>query len=48
MGEQYIKAMRLFKDQPKWTPLNRGKETDENPFRKDYVAARQTGFAKAV
>jgi 1,2-dihydroxy-3-keto-5-methylthiopentene dioxygenase len=29
--------MRLFKDEPKWTPLNRGSETDENPYRKEYV-----------
>lgn len=45
---QYIKAMRLFKDQPKWTPLNRGKETDTNPFRKDYVSARDGRFAQPV
>ncbi|MCJ1327772.1 1,2-dihydroxy-3-keto-5-methylthiopentene dioxygenase [Thelotrema lepadinum] len=37
----YIKAMRLFKDEPKWTPLNRGKETEENEFRKQYVEARE-------
>jgi len=36
----YTKAMRLFKDQPKWTPLNRGNETDQNPFRKDYLRDR--------
>ena len=34
-----IKAMRLFKDEPKWTPLNRGTETDENPIRREYLAA---------
>jgi len=33
----YTKAMRLFKDDPKWTPLNRGNETDENGFRKEYL-----------
>ncbi|MCJ1242263.1 1,2-dihydroxy-3-keto-5-methylthiopentene dioxygenase, partial [Varicellaria rhodocarpa] len=38
----YIKAMRLFKDEPKWTPLNRGPEVDENPVRKEYVQALQT------
>ena len=38
---QYIKAMRLFKDEPKWTPLNRGKETEENEFRKQYVEMRE-------
>ena len=37
---QFIKAMRLFKDEPKWTPLNRGPEVDENPIRKEYVQAR--------
>ena len=36
--------MRLFKDEPKWTPLNRGKETEANAFRKDYVKAREAGF----
>ncbi|EIW76537.1 1,2-dihydroxy-3-keto-5-methylthiopentene dioxygenase [Coniophora puteana RWD-64-598 SS2] len=34
-----IKAMRLFKDEPKWTPLNRGSATDENPIRHDYLAS---------
>lgn len=38
---QYTKAMRLFKDDPKWTPLNRGHETDDNPFRKDYLQMRE-------
>ncbi|KAG7051547.1 Der1-like family protein [Colletotrichum scovillei] len=33
----YIKAMRLFKDEPKWTPLNRTKDLDVNPHRKEYV-----------
>jgi len=37
MRFQYIKAMRLFKEDPKWTPLNRGKETDENQYRKQYL-----------
>ncbi|CCF33824.1 ARD/ARD' family protein [Colletotrichum higginsianum] len=33
----YIKAMRLFKDEPKWTPLNRTTDLDVNPHRKEYV-----------
>ncbi|KAL5121738.1 1,2-dihydroxy-3-keto-5-methylthiopentene dioxygenase [Pleosporales sp. CAS-2024a] len=37
----YTKAMRLFKDEPKWTPLNRGNDTDENQFRKEYLKTRQ-------
>lgn len=36
----YIKAMRLFKDEPKWTPLNRGSETDVNNHRKAYLEVR--------
>ncbi|KAI2471697.1 Acireductone dioxygenase [Annulohypoxylon bovei var. microspora] len=34
----FIQAMRLFKDEPKWTPLNRSGELDENQFRKGYVS----------
>lgn len=37
---QYIKAMRLFKDEPKWTPLNRAPDLDENPHRKKYLQDR--------
>ena len=38
---QYTKAVRLFKEDPKWTPLKRGEETDANPFRKDYLKMRE-------
>jgi len=38
--KNYIKAMRLFKDEPKWTPLNRGEETDMNLHRKNYLESR--------
>ncbi|ROW17460.1 hypothetical protein VPNG_00637 [Cytospora leucostoma] len=34
----YVHAMRLFKDEPKWTPLNRSGDLDNNPQRKDYVS----------
>jgi 1,2-dihydroxy-3-keto-5-methylthiopentene dioxygenase len=29
--------MRLFKEEPKWTPLNRAPELDENKYRQEYV-----------
>lgn len=30
--------MRLFKDEPKWTPLNRSEELTSNQFRQGYVS----------
>ncbi|KAG9127796.1 1,2-dihydroxy-3-keto-5-methylthiopentene dioxygenase [Ceratobasidium sp. 392] len=33
----YIKALRLFQDEPKWIPHNRSSETDENIYRKNYL-----------
>ncbi|KAL1972514.1 hypothetical protein VTN31DRAFT_6928 [Thermomyces dupontii] len=35
--KNYIHALRLFKDEPKWTPLNRGPEVDANPHRQAYL-----------
>ncbi|KAK3906339.1 Acireductone dioxygenase [Staphylotrichum tortipilum] len=34
----FIQAMRLFKDEPKWTPLNRSEDLDTNQHRKEYVS----------
>jgi len=34
----FVQAMRLFKEEPKWTPLNRSDELDTNPYRQDYVS----------
>ncbi|KAL8676283.1 MAG: hypothetical protein Q9224_004476 [Gallowayella concinna] len=36
-SKNYIKAMRLFKDEPKWTPLNRAPEVDIIRARQEYV-----------
>ncbi|TAQ84151.1 hypothetical protein B7494_g7521 [Chlorociboria aeruginascens] len=36
-SNNYIVAMRLFKEEPKWTPLNRGPEVDNNPYRQGYL-----------
>ncbi|KKA29492.1 hypothetical protein TD95_001597 [Thielaviopsis punctulata] len=33
----YVHAMRLFKDEPKWTALNRDANLDENKYRQQYV-----------
>lgn len=34
---QFVHAMRLFKDEPKWTALNRDPKLDENTHRQEYV-----------
>ena len=44
-GTQYVKAVRLFKDEPKWTALNRAPELEENRYRKEYVAAVKAATA---
>lgn len=36
-SKNYIRALRLFKDEPKWTPLNRVPDLDGNPARKAYL-----------
>ncbi|KAI4120250.1 MAG: hypothetical protein LQ341_007566, partial [Variospora aurantia] len=41
-SNNFVKAMRLFKDEPKWTPLSRGPQSDENPVRQEYLATVDT------
>jgi len=33
----YLRAMRLFKEEPLWTPYNRSEATEANPFRVTYL-----------
>ncbi|KAB5591679.1 1,2-dihydroxy-3-keto-5-methylthiopentene dioxygenase [Ceratobasidium theobromae] len=35
----YIKVLRLFKDEPKWVPHNRSADTDVNVHRQSYLKA---------
>ncbi|KPM36891.1 1,2-dihydroxy-3-keto-5-methylthiopentene dioxygenase [Neonectria ditissima] len=35
--DNFVHAMRLFKDEPKWTALNREPELDQNTHRQEYV-----------
>ncbi|KAG6918254.1 1,2-dihydroxy-3-keto-5-methylthiopentene dioxygenase 1 [Tephrocybe rancida] len=38
-----IKALRLFKDEPKWIPYNRSQDTDVNPHRIGYLKSIGVG-----
>ncbi|KAF9734117.1 ard ard family [Paraphaeosphaeria minitans] len=39
---EFTNAMRLFKEDPKWTPLDRGEETEKNRYRQEYLKTRHT------
>lgn len=41
-SSNYIKALRLFKEEPKWQAYNRP-EADSNPYRKEYLSQVQAG-----
>ncbi|THH26496.1 hypothetical protein EUX98_g7693 [Antrodiella citrinella] len=47
-SSDYMKVMRLFKDEPKWLAHYRGAETDENPHRADYLKNVQRVTALAA
>ncbi|KAJ7076659.1 Acireductone dioxygenase ARD family [Mycena belliarum] len=38
-----IRALRLFQDEPKWVPYNRGEATDANPHRMEYLKSIGVG-----
>ncbi|RKF63146.1 1,2-dihydroxy-3-keto-5-methylthiopentene dioxygenase [Erysiphe neolycopersici] len=38
----FITAMRLFKEDPKWTPLDRTPSVDINPYRLEYMQSVKT------
>ncbi|KAJ7776061.1 Acireductone dioxygenase ARD family [Mycena maculata] len=38
-----IRALRLFQDEPKWIPYNRGVDTEANPHRVDYLRSVGVG-----
>ncbi|KAF9047749.1 ARD/ARD' family-domain-containing protein [Panaeolus papilionaceus] len=38
-----FQSMRLFQDEPKWIPHNRGEQTDANPHRVGYLKAIGVG-----
>ncbi|MCJ1400377.1 1,2-dihydroxy-3-keto-5-methylthiopentene dioxygenase [Xylographa trunciseda] len=37
----YVQALRLFREAPRWTPLGRGEETEGNAVRRGYVEGRE-------
>ena len=41
----YIKAMRIFKEDPKWTPINRSMDAEKNMNRIEYL--KSTGIKMA-
>ncbi|GAA5980328.1 hypothetical protein JCM11641_001768 [Rhodosporidiobolus odoratus] len=44
----FIKAVRLFQDEPKWVPHNKAPELEQNPHRVQYLSSLQNGIGSPL